>query len=53
MAMKDGRTCRQVCFGHFASEAEAQAAMDHLPTLFTTAGGKPRPFKASDLPEKQ
>src|SRR6185437_12183299 len=22
MAMKDGRTCHQVCFGHFSSQAE-------------------------------
>lgn len=53
MAMKDGRTCRQVCLGHFASEAEAQAAIPHLPSLFTGGGGKPRAFQASTLPEKQ
>lgn len=53
MAMKDGRTCRQVCLGRFASEAEAQAAIGHLPTLFTQGGNKPRPFQASQLPEKQ
>ncbi len=53
MAMKDGRTCRQVCLGRFASEAEAQAALSHLPALFTQGGNKPRPFQASQLPEKQ
>lgn len=53
MAMKDGRTCRQVCLGRFTSEAEAQAALTHLPTLFTQGGNKPRPFQASQLPEKQ
>lgn len=53
MAMKDGRTCHQVCFGRFASEAEAQAAISHLPGLFTEGGSKPRPFQASNLPEKQ
>ena len=53
MAMKDGRTCRQVCLGRFASEAEAQAAIAHLPALFTDGGAKPRPFQASALPEKQ
>jgi hypothetical protein len=53
MAMKDGRICRQVCLGTFASEAEAQAAVSHLPSLFTESGSKPRPFQASGLPEKQ
>jgi hypothetical protein len=53
MAMKDGRTCHQVCFGRFASEAEAQTAITHLPGLFTEGGNKPRPFQASNLPEKQ
>ena len=53
MAMKDGRTCRQVCFGRFASQAEAQAAIASLPPLFTEGGNKPRPFQASALPEKQ
>ena len=53
MAMKDGRTCRQVCFGRFSSEAEAQAAVPGLPALFTGSGNKPRPFQASALPEKQ
>ena len=53
MAMKDGRTCRQVCFGRFGSESEAQAAIGHLPGLFTEGGNKPRPFQASNLPEKQ
>ncbi|HZU53912.1 MAG TPA: hypothetical protein VFF77_08450 [Holophagaceae bacterium] len=53
MAMKDGRICRQVCFGHFASEAEAQAAISRLPGLFSEGGSKPRPFQASALPEKQ
>ncbi len=53
MAMKDGRTCRQVCLGRFDSEAEAVAALAHLPPLFTQGGNKPRPFQASQLPEKQ
>ena len=53
MSMKDGRTCRQVCFGTFASEAEAQAALAKLPSLFTEGGAKPHPFQASALPEKQ
>ncbi|HET8902158.1 MAG TPA: hypothetical protein VFM84_09495 [Holophagaceae bacterium] len=53
MAMKDGRTCHQVCFGRFASEAEAQAAISHLPGLFAEGGNKPHPFQASNLPEKQ
>ncbi|HET6331447.1 MAG TPA: hypothetical protein VFF76_11725 [Holophagaceae bacterium] len=53
MAMKDGRTCHQVCFGHFGSEAEAQAAIARLPDLFTRGGNKPHPFQASSLPEKQ
>jgi hypothetical protein len=53
MAMKDGRICHQVCFGRFASEAEAQAAITRLPGLFTEGGSKPRPFQASNLPEKQ
>ena len=53
LAMKDGRTCRQVCFGRFASEAEAQAALSQLPALFTASGSRPRPFQASALPEKQ
>ena len=53
MAMKDGRTCRQVCLGHFKSEAEAQAALPHLPALFNQGGNKPKPFQASSLPENQ
>lgn len=53
MAMKDGRTCRQVCLGRFASEAEAQAALGGVPALFTEGGSKPHPFQASNLPEKQ
>lgn len=53
LAMRDGRTCRQVCFGHFVSEAEAQAALSHLPDLFREGGNKPHPFEASALPEKQ
>ncbi|MBS1766304.1 MAG: hypothetical protein JST05_02735 [Acidobacteria bacterium] len=53
MAMKDGRTCHQVCLGRFASEAEAQAAIARLPALFTEGGNKPRAFQASALPEKQ
>ena len=53
MSMKDGRTCRQVCLGRFASQAEAQAAINQLPGLFTESGNKPRPFQASTLPEKQ
>ena len=53
MAMKDGRTCRQVCLGRFASETEAQAAIAKLPALFTEGGNKPKPFQASALPVKQ
>jgi len=53
MAMKDGRTCRQVCLGRFGSEAEARAAIETLPALFTQGGNKPHPFQASALPEKQ
>ncbi|MBS1784411.1 MAG: hypothetical protein JST24_03160 [Acidobacteria bacterium] len=53
MAMKDGRTCRQVCLGTFKTQAEAEAAIQRLPALFTQGGNKPRPFQASQLPEKQ
>lgn len=53
MSMKDGRTCHQVCLGRYASEAEAQAAIANLPGLFTEGGNRPRPFQASNLPEKQ
>lgn len=53
MAMKDGRTCRQVCLGRFGSEAEARTAIAALPPLFTQAGNRPHPFQASALPEKQ
>ena len=53
MAMKDGRTCRQVCLGGFSSEADAQAGIAKLPAFFTEGGNKPKPFQASALPEKQ
>ncbi|HEU4951494.1 MAG TPA: hypothetical protein VFT46_06060, partial [Holophagaceae bacterium] len=53
LRMKDGRTCRQICFGSFRSEAEAQAAAERLPALFREGGNKPRAYQASALPEKQ
>ena len=51
--MKDGKTCTQIFCGPFASREEAEAQIKKLPTPFLADGNKPRPYLASEIPDKQ
>lgn len=53
MAMRDGRTCYQVFFGSYGSEAAAKAAAKRLPPPFLAEGNRPKPFRAAQIPDRQ
>ncbi|NWJ39389.1 MAG: hypothetical protein HXX12_00265 [Geothrix sp.] len=53
MVMRDGRSCYQVFFGAFGSEAAAKAAANKLPPPFLAEGNRPRPFRVAQIPDRQ
>ncbi|MBI1752477.1 MAG: hypothetical protein HY014_06525 [Acidobacteria bacterium] len=53
MAMRDGRTCYQIFFGSYGSEAAAKAAAKKLPSPFLAEGNRPKPFRAAQIPDRQ
>jgi septal ring-binding cell division protein DamX len=53
MAMRDGRTCYQIYFGSFGSEAAAKDAAKQLPALFHAEGNRPKPFRVAQIPDRQ
>ncbi|WP_243300916.1 DUF4388 domain-containing protein [Geothrix oryzisoli] len=53
MTMRNGRTCYQIFFGIYGSEAAALAAAKHLPAPFLAAGNRPKPFRVGDIPRRQ
>lgn len=53
MAMRDGRTCYQIYFGSYGSEAAAKAAAKRLPSPFLAEGNRPKPFRAAQIPDRQ
>ena len=53
MAMRDGRTCYQIFFGSFGSEAAARAAAQKLPAQFLAEGSRPKPFRVAQIPDRQ
>jgi len=53
MAMRDGRTCYQIFFGSFGSEAAAREAARKLPPPFLAEGNRPKPYRVSQIPDRQ
>jgi len=53
MAMRDGRTCYQVFLGSFGSEAASKAAAKKLPPPFLAEGNRPKPYRVSQIPDRQ
>jgi hypothetical protein len=53
MTMRDGRTCFQVFFGSFGSEAAAKEAASKLPPPFLAEGNRPKPFRVAQIPDRQ
>jgi hypothetical protein len=53
MAMRDGRTCYQIFFGSFGSEAAAKEAAKKLPAPFLAEGNRPKPFRVAQIPDRQ
>jgi hypothetical protein len=53
MAMRDGRTCYQVFLGSFGSEAAAREAARKLPAPFLAEGNRPKPYRVSQIPDRQ
>jgi septal ring-binding cell division protein DamX len=53
MAMRDGRTCYQIYFGSFGSEATAREAVRKLPAPFHAEGNLPKPFRVAQIPDRQ
>ncbi len=53
MAMRDGKTCYQIFFGSFGSEAAAKEAARKLPAPFLAEGNKPKPFRVAQIPDRQ
>lgn len=53
MAMRDGRTCYQIFFGSFGSEAAAREAARKLPAPFLAEGNRPKPYRVSQIPDRQ
>jgi len=51
--LRDGRTCYQLFFGEFHSEATAQKYVQKLPRIFREGGNRPKPFKVSEIPAHQ
>jgi hypothetical protein len=53
MAMRDGRTCYQIFFGSYGSEAAAKSAAQKLPAPFLAEGNRPKPFRVAQIPDRQ
>lgn len=53
MVMLDGRTCYQVYFGSFGSEAAAKEAVRNLPPPFHAEGNRPKAFRVAQIPDRQ
>ena len=53
MTMRNGRTCYQIFFGIYGSEAAAMAAAKQLPAPFLAAGNRPKPFRVGEIPHRQ
>ncbi len=53
MTMRDGRTCYQIFFGSFGSEAAAKDAARKLPAPFLAEGNRPKPFRVVQIPDRQ
>ncbi|WP_306589582.1 DUF4388 domain-containing protein [Geothrix sp. 21YS21S-4] len=53
IAMRDGRTCYQLFFGAYGSEAAARAAAKRLPAPFRAEGNRPKPFRVNQIPDRQ
>ncbi|MDR3682222.1 MAG: hypothetical protein P4L11_00730 [Geothrix sp.] len=53
MTLRDGRTCYQVFFGSFGSEAAAREAARKLPSPFLAEGNRPKPYRVSQIPDRQ
>lgn len=53
MTMRDGRTCYQIFFGSFGSEAAAKEAAKKLPAPFLAEGNRPKPFRVAQIPARQ
>lgn len=53
MTMRNGRTCHQIFFGTYESEAAALAAARRLPSAFLAEGNHPKPFKVDQIPSRQ
>lgn len=53
MVMRDGRTCYQVYFGSFGSEAAARDSALRLPPPFLAEGSRPKPFRVTQIPDRQ
>ena len=51
--LRDGRTCYQVYYGRFNSEAAADKEVRKLPGIFREGGNRPRPFRLSEIPSRQ
>ncbi|GLH72044.1 hypothetical protein GETHLI_05460 [Geothrix limicola] len=53
MAMRDGRTCYQVFYGSYGSEAATKAAAKKLPPPFLAEGNRPKPYRVAQIPDRQ
>jgi len=53
MAMRDGKTCYQIYFGSFGSEAAAKEAARKLPPPFLAEGNRPKAFRVAQIPDRQ
>lgn len=53
MVMRDGRTCYQVFYGSYGSEAAAKEATRKLPALFHAEGNRPKPFRVAQIADSQ
>jgi septal ring-binding cell division protein DamX len=53
MTMRDGRTCYQIFFGTYGSEAATKAAAKKLPPPFLAEGNRPKPFRVAQIPDRQ
>jgi hypothetical protein len=53
MAMRDGKTCYQIYYGSFGSEAAAREAARSLPAPFLAEGNRPKPFRVAQIPDRQ
>ena len=53
IAMRDGRSCYQVLYGRFPSEAVAEKQRKRLPASFLADRNRPKLFRFSDIPKHQ